>query len=377
MGLEVKVLWESKSRPMAALAPLSRCCRTALAPLSRCCRTALALLVVVGCDAGLVTRRGFVGGGAAAAAASRPTAASAAVDARAPLLARGGLSVPRVGFGLYKTKPEETAAAVALALEAGARHFDAAAAYGNERALGDALRGGPKCFVATKVAPSRGARDAVKAAADRLGFAPDCVYVHSPLAPKKERLEAYEQLLDARRDGLCGAVGVANFGVRHLGELPEPPALVQLELSPYNQRRAEAAWAQKNGAVVTCAAWSKLSGAYNWGSDAAFKALNACCKAHAATKAQVLVRWAVQRGFAPLPRSTAADAAQRLAIAQNAAAGVEDGDFWRGGPLSRAEMKALDALEDHLASGKLGRTDGWTADDVAGPGWDPTTYVDG
>mgnify|MGYP002012900576 CR=1 FL=1 len=99
--------------------------------------------------------------------------------------------------------------------------------------------------------------------------------------------------------------------------------------------------------------------------------------AHAATKAQVLVRWAVQRGFAPLPRSTAADAAQRLAIAQNAAAGVEDGDFWRGGPLSRAEMKALDALEDHLASGKLGRTDGWTADDVAGPGWDPTTYVDG
>ncbi|KAH8076230.1 oxidoreductase [Aureococcus anophagefferens] len=208
-------------------------------------RRGFALLVVVGCDAAIVTRRDFVGGGAAAAAASRPTAASAAVDARAP--------------------------------------------------------------------PSRAAAS-------------------PPLAPRAERLAAYEQLLDARRDGLCGAVGVANFG---------------------------------------------LSGAYNWGSDAAFKALNACCKAHAATKAQVLVRWAVQRGFAPLPRSTAADAAQRLAIAQNAAAGVEDGDFWRGGPLSRAEMKALDALEDHLASGKLGRTDGWTADDVAGPGWDPTTYVDG
>ncbi|KAH8063779.1 oxidoreductase [Aureococcus anophagefferens] len=151
-------------------------------------RRGFALLVVVGCDAAIVTRRDFVGGGAAAAAASRPTAASAAVDARAPR-ARG-LAVPR----------------------AGVRHFDAAAAYGNEAALGEALRGGPKCFVATKVAPSRGARDAVKAAADRLGFAPDCVYVHSPLAPRAERLAAYEQLLDARRDGLCGAVGVANFG---------------------------------------------------------------------------------------------------------------------------------------------------------------------
>ncbi|KAH8046963.1 oxidoreductase [Aureococcus anophagefferens] len=334
-------------------------------------RRGFALLVVVGCDAAIVTRRDFVGGGAAAAAASRPTAASAAVDARAAL-ARGGLAVPRVGFGLYKTKPEETAAPPR------ARSRPACATSTRPRPTATRRRSARR-FAAAQSASSRprsrpAAARATRQSRRRSSRVRAGLRRAQPLAPRAERLAAYEQLLDARRDGLCGAVGVANFGVRHLGELPEPPALVQLELSPYNQRRAEAAWATKNGAVVTCAAWSKLSGAYNWGSDAAFKALNACCKAHAATKAQVLVRWAVQRGFAPLPRSTAADAAQRLAIAQNAAAGVEDGDSGAG-TASRAEMKALDALRPP-ASGKLGRTDGWTADDVAG-GLGPDHGADG
>ena len=158
--------------------------------------------------------------------------------------------------------------------------------------------------------------------------------------------------------------------------MPAPLALVQLELSPYNQRPAEVAWARGNRAVVTCAAWSKLSGAYNWGSDAAYRTLSTICKAHGATKAQILVRWALQRGFVPLPRSGVSDAVQRLAIAQNSLAGVEDGPSWKGGQLSAQEMRSLNQLEDRLASGRLGRADGWTADDVTGPDWDPTTYVD-
>ena len=95
-----------------------------------------------------------------------------------------------------------------------------------------------------------------------------------------------------------------------------------------------------------------------------------------ATKAQILVRWALQRGFVPLPRSGVSDSVQRLAIAQNALAGVEDGATWKGGQLSAQEMRSLNQLEDRLASGRLGRTDGWTADDVTGVDWDPTTYVD-
>ena len=339
------------------------------------------LLVCTAAAVAPVSRRSLLKTTGAAAVAT-PLAANAAD--KQPLLAAGSIAVPRVGFGLYKTAPEETKAAVALALEAGVRHFDTAAAYNNEAELGVALREGDtgeNVFVTTKVAVTAGAsaRDAVAAAADRLKRAPDCVYVHSPLAPREKRLETWAALNEARREGLCRAVGAANCGLRHLKEFEvagPAPALVQLELSPYNQRPAEVAWARGNRAVVTCAAWSKLSGAYNWGSDAAYKTLNAACKAHGATKAQILVRWALQRGFVPLPRSGVSDSVQRLAIAQNSLAGVEDGATWKGGQLSAQEMRSLNQLEDRLASGRLGRTDGWTADDVAGPDWDPTTYVD-
>ena len=144
------------------------------------------------------------------------------------------------------------------------RHFDTANAYNNEAELGAALREGDtgeNVFLATKIAVTAGAsaRDAVAAAADRLKRAPDCVYVHSPLAPKEKRLETWAALNEARREGLCRAVGAANCGLRHLKEFEiagPAPALVQLELSPYNQRPAEVAWARGNRAVVTCAAWS-------------------------------------------------------------------------------------------------------------------------
>ena len=107
-----------------------------------------------------------------AAAVATPLAANAADK---PLLAAGTIAVPRVGFGLYKTAPEETKAAVALALEAGVRHFDTANAYNNEAELGAALREGDtgeNVFVATKISPTAGAsaRDAVAAAADRPGL---------------------------------------------------------------------------------------------------------------------------------------------------------------------------------------------------------------
>ena len=76
-------------------------------------------------------------------------------------LAAGTIAVPRVGFGLYKTAPEETKAAVALALEAGVRHFDTAAAYNNEGRSWAALRWkgdtGENVFVASKIAATAGA----------------------------------------------------------------------------------------------------------------------------------------------------------------------------------------------------------------------------
>ena len=352
----------------------------------------LAVLVAMSAAASTATTRRALGGGGAALVVGGPRAASAAavVDPRSSVkvLGRDGklsVALPRVGFGLYKTKKEETFEAVTLALGAGARLFDSAASYGNEAELGAAVRasGVPRAdiFVSTKATPQElqtagGGVKAVEAALTRLGLdSVDCFSLHSPLCPRAERLEAYAGLLAARDAGLTRTVGVANFGARHLDELPEPPALLSLELSPYNQRPLEVAWARRRGTRVTCGAYSKLSGAYNWGSDAMYRALMAVCKNHRATRAQVLVRWSVQRGFVPLPRSGTSDKDQRLAIAQNSAAGVSDGATWANGPLTPAEMAKLDGLEDHLRSGRLGRADGWAPEDVAGPDWDPTTYV--
>ena len=141
------------------------------------------------------------------------------------------------------------------------------------------------------------------------------------------------------------------------------PALVQLELSPYNQRPAEVAWARGNRAVVTCAAWSKLSGAYNWGSRRLQDALINMQGPRRDEGPDFGAVGAPARVRAPAAVRRV-DSVQRLAIAQNALAGVEDGAT-KGGQLSA--HRCLNQLEDRLASGRLGRAYGWTADqDVTG-----------
>ena len=112
-------------------------------------------------------------------------------------------------------------------------------------------------------------------------------------------------------------------------------------------------------------------------------------KAHGATKAQVLVRWAAQRGFVPLPRSGVGSEAEQLAIRQNSARGVSGRGWeskrathgslvtrdWVGGPLSAKEMGRLDAMDQQTCAGRLGRVDGWAEGDIAGSEWDPTLVV--
>lgn len=268
---------------------------------------------------------------------------------------------------------------------------------------------------------------ALKASLKRLKLSyVDSYLIHSPLTDAVRRLASWQALLELREEGLCRSVGVANWGPQHLGELEAAfpsadaqPQVLQLELSPFNQHADCLAWAARHDARVVAASWSKLSGAYGWGGDANVKALAGVAKAHggdkapaaasraekkaaakgvpAATKAQVLVRWSLQRGFCALPRSGPASTTERLAIRQNSARGVSGVGFdpplsslspsfsevygstydgvsptWSGGPLSVAEMKALDAMDEGLAAGRLGRTDGWTAADVTGEDWDPT-----
>lgn len=88
------------------------------------------------------------------------------------------------------------------------------------------------------------------------------------------------------------------------------------------------------------------------------------------TKAQVLVRWSLQKGYVCVPRSAATSKLERIAIAENSYGGVntEDGSCI----LSDEEMSIIDALNVDWKAGQLGRRDGWSDEDVTDMNWEPT-----
>lgn len=323
----------------------------------------------------------------AASAVWRPVAAGASSTALQPdatVGVGGGLLVPAVGFGTYNTPANETQAAVEAALAAGVRGVDTAAAYGNEAEVGKALRAAGlagKVAVTTKLPPAAFAdvRGAIARSREALGdgVGAPLVLLHSPLASPAVRLAAYEAVLLAQQEGLCAAVGVANWGANHLDLLASaglpPPALVQLELSPFNQRAATVRAARARGSAVQASTWSKLSGktgAQNW------ERLKRVAEQVGCSPQQALIAWSLARGFLVTPRAAPgtpavrenAPAAMAAVCAALSEGGLSELDLygWDQG------LSELDACEEGLTSGVLGRTDGWRPSDVAGAAWDPT-----
>jgi diketogulonate reductase-like aldo/keto reductase len=203
----------------------------------------------------------------------------------------------------------------------------------------------------------------------------DMVSIHSPLTDSSRRLTTYQTLLNLQQDGLVRSVGVCNYGVRPLEEIVvagmQLPITNQLELSPFNTHTDVVDWCDTHGVAVSCAAWSRLSSADGptdqWG------ILSQLAHRKGMTKAQILVRWSLQKGYICMPRSGSASKLERKAIAENSYGGVnmrEDADI-----LTPEEMMILDGLNVSFKAGKLGRRDGWTDSDVTGPDWDPTEVV--
>src|SRR3954463_3356489 len=140
-----------------------------------------------------------------------------------------GVQIPAVGFGVFQTPPDETVTAVQTALEVGYRHIDTAAAYGNERQVGEALRRSgvdrSQVFVESKIWISDYGYDATLHAFDKsagkLGIDQiDLLLLHQPLPSAFERtLEAYRALEKLLTDGRVRAIGVSNFMPAHLERL--------------------------------------------------------------------------------------------------------------------------------------------------------------
>jgi diketogulonate reductase-like aldo/keto reductase len=237
-------------------------------------------------------------------------------------------------------------------------------------------------FVSHKIANAEQSTDAVavrrsvKADIATLGCTYlDMVMMHSPLTDKARRLTTYQSLLEMRDSGFAKTVGVCNYGLGPLQEILEAglelPAVNQLELSPFNAHKDVVDWCDKYGVAVACGAWSKLSSAD--GPTEGWDVVAKMAQPKGMTKAQILVRWSLQKGYICVPRSAGASKVERIGIAENSYGGVNniDGSF----VLSPEEMKILDELDVSFKAGKLGRRDGWDDVAVTGPEWDPTDFV--
>jgi len=234
-----------------------------------------------------------------------------------------GLEIPAIGFGVFQSAPEETVDAVRTALETGYRHIDTAAAYGNEREVGEGIRASgvdrDDIVVETKIWVSDYGFDetlhAFDKATGKLGFDTiDVLILHQP-APDRfaQTVQAYRALERLYADGRVRAIGVSNFMPHHLRSLLDQsdviPALNQVELHPYftqpDVQRADA----EHG--ILDQAWSPIGGITfypGWGDERVSvmddPTIRSIAEAHGRTPAQVMLRWHVQQGRNAIPKST-------------------------------------------------------------------------
>eukprot|EP00401_Gymnodinium_catenatum_P010021 CAMPEP_0117495798 /NCGR_PEP_ID=MMETSP0784-20121206/20320_1 /TAXON_ID=39447 /ORGANISM="" /LENGTH=303 /DNA_ID=CAMNT_0005290735 /DNA_START=86 /DNA_END=997 /DNA_ORIENTATION=+ len=291
-----------------------------------------------------------------------------------------GQKIPAVGFGTFQITDEDVEAAVLSALEAGYRHVDTAEFYRNEKGIGRALaRAGMtnKCFVTTKVwpgganmGPVKGFDDtlqACKASKENLGVeCVDLIIMHGPFGGKEARVDQFRALVEAQKQGICTSIGVSNYNSTHLAELIEAglpaPSCNQIELHPMGQKTEIVTYMQaKNilpiaySSLVPLASWregyAKYAGSIDIASKATPSPVSSIASRLAVSEAQVLLRWAVQKGFCVLPKSVREDRIkQNLDLASFA--------------LADADMEALDAMECNTAA----------AFGAPGQAFDPTTF---
>lgn len=259
-----------------------------------------------------------------------------------------GVSMPAIGLGVYQTPPEETVTAVQTALELGYRHIDTAAAYSNEREVGEGLRrsGVPRdeVFIETKVwITDYGYEQTLHAfdkSSKKLGVEQiDLLLLHQPLPAKFERtIAAYTALEKLLSDGAVRAIGVSNILPARLdallAETDVVPAVNQIELHPYNIR-AELQTKDTEHGVLT-QAWSPIGGIRSYNGETSNPlndpTIRAIGEAYGKTNAQVMLRWHIQQGRSAIPKSINA---QR--IAQN----IDVFDF----ELTDDELGRIDALD--------------------------------
>jgi 2,5-diketo-D-gluconate reductase A len=225
-----------------------------------------------------------------------------------------GNSIPQVGLGVWQTPPEDTARAVATALEAGYRHIDTAAAYGNEREVGRAVAESgllrEDVYLVTKLRNAdhgyASTLAAFDASMDRLGLSGsdeylDLYLIHWPMPAKNAFVDTFKAFAHLRDQGRIRSIGVSNFEPEHLRILVDGigivPAVNQVELHPLLQQQELREVHAQLG--IATEAWSPLG----QGSLLSNPAVTAVAETYGQTPAQVLIRWHIQLGNIVIPKS--------------------------------------------------------------------------
>lgn len=225
-----------------------------------------------------------------------------------------GLTMPKVGLGVWKSANEETSQMVATAMENGYRLFDTAKQYGNEAAVGTGLLTGmdqtglqrSDLFLTTKIFNGDQGdydklRQAVNGQLQRLQTDyVDLLLLHWPVFNKY--IESWRALEDIYRDGQAKAIGVCNFNVEHLTNLLDhatiKPMVNQIEFNPRIHQPDTVAFCQDND--IQLEAWSPLGN----GQLLNEPVIKKIADQHGKSVAQVELRWELQQGFVVIPKST-------------------------------------------------------------------------
>jgi diketogulonate reductase-like aldo/keto reductase len=261
-----------------------------------------------------------------------------------------GHAMPRLGLGVWRISSGKSCeSAVRAALDAGYRHIDTAAFYGNEESVGKAIRDSgiarDEIYLTTKLWNSDHGNPerALERSLGKLKM--DYVDLYLIHYPVPERLRSWRVLEGLRNGGKARSIGVSNFTIRHLTELlvnsETVPAVNQVELHPYLYQRELLDFCHKKNIVIE--AYSPLTHGERLNDPKlvamARKYANAISKSSQSdgskSTAQILIRWALQHDAVVIPKS-----ANRERI-------IEDADVFDFA-ISAEDMRTLDGFDENL-----------------------------
>ncbi|HEY6799800.1 MAG TPA: aldo/keto reductase [Agromyces sp.] len=266
-----------------------------------------------------------------------------------------GTAFPELGLGTYNLRGEEGIEAMVEAIGAGYRLLDTAVNYENEHEVGEAVRRSPvdraELLVTSKI-PGRhhGYEQAIDSIQGSLGLLGldriDLQLIHWPNPSVGRYVDTWRGMVEARERGLVRSIGVSNFTEAMLTELIDAtgvtPAVNQVELHPYFPQAALRAFHAEHG--IRTESWSPLARRSELLTE---QLLQELAVVHDVTPTQIVLRWHVQLGSTPIPKSSDPDRQRENADVFGftlsddhvaAISALERGRLWDGDPETHEEM---------------------------------------